>query len=188
MGCGIQAKGGRWLSDSMKGWDKFNKTLLTKWRWRLMHISPSMWCRILRANYRSLACEVEGISSNSSKWWTNLYNPCFTKPPDSPDSWFDHCCVKKIGEGNMAQCWNKNWLGMGILRDRYWWLFNLSAQQYCCVKDLGSCINGLCRWEFQWKLDLQEREATLLKNLQQNLKGAVCEKGRWTGQSAYAHL
>lgn len=43
----------------------------------------------------------------------------------------------KLGEGNEVFFWNENWLGLGILKDKYERLYNLSTQQDCCIKELG---------------------------------------------------
>ncbi|XP_057448738.1 uncharacterized protein LOC130740224 [Lotus japonicus] len=87
----------------IKNWSLFNKALLGKWRWRLIHEQDSLWVAVLRAKYRIpiLGEQVE-MTGKFSEWWKDILRTCFENPTHC---WFDAGISKKLGDGNEVFFW-----------------------------------------------------------------------------------
>ena len=47
----------------------FNKALLGKWRWDILHQNKELWARILESKYRGWRSLVEGERVNKESFW-----------------------------------------------------------------------------------------------------------------------
>ena len=63
--CLPKEKGGLDIKDIMT----FNKALLGKWRWDILHQNKELWARILESKYRGWRSLVEGERVNKESFW-----------------------------------------------------------------------------------------------------------------------
>ncbi|CAK8568710.1 unnamed protein product [Lathyrus sativus] len=85
----------------------FNRALLSKWLWRLIHEQDAIWKPLLVLKYGSFICRiVSNIEDSScrlhSPWWKNI-----TRISDSKDEdGFMMQLACKLGEGTQISFWN----------------------------------------------------------------------------------
>lgn len=69
--CKPKEYGGLGLND----WNAFNRALLGKWWWKLMHDRQSLWSKVIRARY-AIPWERHPVtrSHSPSAWWSDMLN------------------------------------------------------------------------------------------------------------------
>ena len=95
--CLSKEKGGLGIRDL----NKFNCTLLGKWRWNLFNHQEELWARMLDSKYggrRSL--DVERRNSAESVWWKDLRDMC---RGSGEDSWFKSRIRWSVGCGSKVR-------------------------------------------------------------------------------------
>ncbi|XP_057449199.1 uncharacterized protein LOC130740564 [Lotus japonicus] len=116
----------------------------------------SLWYKILKTKYNDM------VPSTTSCWWKDLHSLCFE---EGGGQWIEGGLCRKIGEGNEVNFWHVNWLSSGILKEKFWRLFNLSVQQNYTVKEMGRWSNGSWIWELLWQRPFLHREVDMMDEL-----------------------
>lgn len=83
----------------VKYWEKFNKALMGKWRWRLLREGKSLGSRILAVKYKGV------VTISSSVWWRDLHELCFVA---NGKGWFEEGLFRKLGECSNVLFWQEN--------------------------------------------------------------------------------
>ncbi|XP_057453105.1 uncharacterized protein LOC130744965 [Lotus japonicus] len=176
----------------VKDWNRFNWSLLGKWRWRMMKEEDSLWCRILSAKYNGR------VRPSDSQWWKDINAVCFDQ---GHGCWFNNAICRRLGDGGKVAFWKENWLGCGDLKGKFPRIFALSDHKDRRIKEMGEWNNDIWQWKLLWNRDLLEREEERVQELLQLIKNFSPKKGiedRWvwtkegsgvyTVKSAYAFL
>src|SRR4051812_20116556 len=106
--CKHQLDGGLGIKDLAN----FNEALLTKWLWRLVNETETIWIGLMKARYgalweRLVLNRYSGRRSKESLWWKDLL-----KLVDSAEvNCFFNFLSFKLGEGSLIPFWRRRWLG-----------------------------------------------------------------------------
>ncbi|KAL8534970.1 hypothetical protein ACS0TY_010843 [Phlomoides rotata] len=130
------------------GGEKFAKKI--KWVWRILNNEDMLWVIVLKSKYgdkhflwgrsgSSNRVRGRGGGSSISGWWKDI-------------------CERYWGvEGDG--------LRENSLKERYPRLFRISTQQESKVNEVGKWDGDGWRWEFNWRMELRDRELEMLNNL-----------------------
>ncbi|XP_057432167.1 uncharacterized protein LOC130724918 [Lotus japonicus] len=140
----------------IKDWRTFNTALLSKWSWRFLNESDSLWCRFVKTR-----CDVNLKLCGESPWWRDVKSVCLV----DGWKWFEARLQKTVLGGGATSFRTENWLGTGALEPRFHWLYNLSGQKYEIVQRMGLWHNGAWHWVFRWRRELRGREFSWLGEL-----------------------
>lgn len=124
----------------------FNKALLGKWRWRMLHEHDQLWCRLLMAKYG------DDQSSKVSLWWKDLFKVTMG---DGVDNWFANGVSRRLGEGDKTGFWTEDWYGFGPLCVKFPELYRISGQQSLNLKEMGFWTDNKWVWDFKWSQSLE---------------------------------
>ncbi|MCH96537.1 LINE-1 reverse transcriptase like, partial [Trifolium medium] len=149
-----------------------NKSLLAKWRWRLLMDEDEVWKDVIIAKYGhqavgSVSFENVAFGSLGSPWWGDLCKL------DSGVGWFRQVVSKKVGRGNSTLFWKEVWVGDQPLEQRFKRLFDISLQQLDNIKDVGGRMNGEWRWNFRWRRHFFVWEDDLFREFEDVLRNVV---------------
>jgi hypothetical protein len=141
-----------------------NVSLLAKWRWNLLTEGEEVWKNVIVARYGhhaigNLYLEATLGASQCSLWWKDLCRV------DSGVGWFNQVVAKKLGSGNATCFWKDIWVGDQSLEQRFPRLFNISTQQDMLIRNMGSWVNGVWRWELLWRRNFFVWEEVLFLEL-----------------------
>ncbi|XP_057419179.1 uncharacterized protein LOC130713428 [Lotus japonicus] len=127
-----------------------------------MRFAPnSLWCRVVSAIYSNGSCTKE------SAWWKDVKVAC----GGEGEGWFQEGILKHVRAGNATKFWLEDWSGVGILRERYFRLYNLSRLKGAFISDCGVWVQGVWNWKFEWRRPIVGREVLWLQNLISDLAG-----------------
>ncbi|XP_058754569.1 uncharacterized protein LOC131627730 [Vicia villosa] len=126
-----------------------NKSLLLKWKWRILKEDNAIWSRFLLLRYRNpkfkvLASSGEVLNRDDSSWWKDIILNDFKKE-DSVDG-FNDWVICDFKQGNTILFWHSSWLGDQTLRESFPLLFDLSTNKLCKVSEAISWNNGVFSW------------------------------------------
>jgi hypothetical protein len=127
-----------------------NKSLLAKWRWKLLSHENEVWKDIVSARYgndvvgKRFLCEVDAHRLSSS-WWRDLCQL------DGDDRWFGSAVGMKVGRGDSTYFWDEIWIGDQSLRAKFPRLYGMSEQKHGLIHEMGSLIDGRWQWDFVWR-------------------------------------
>jgi hypothetical protein len=127
-----------------------NKSLLAKWRWKLLMNEGDLWKDIIVAKYGSIAIGnaclgEENARGGASVWWRDICKL------DSGIGWFSQAATIKIGSGNTTGFWSNVWVGGVTLKARFPRLFGISTQQEKLVCEVGGWVSGVWEWRLEWR-------------------------------------
>ncbi|XP_071688886.1 uncharacterized protein [Rutidosis leptorrhynchoides] len=122
----------------------FNIAFLCKWIWRLKKYPNSIWARMVKAIHGESA-GADGTTLMIRGTWSNIVDSFYksTRNRLLPAN----VLRAKIGDGHSFRFWHDNWLGNGLLKDRFRRLYHLDSNKYCSVADCVS--NG--DWSWSWR-------------------------------------
>ncbi|RZB79929.1 UDP-galactose/UDP-glucose transporter 5 [Glycine soja] len=152
--CLPKEKGGLGIKDVRN----FNKALLGKWKWDMIHQEKELWVRILESKYggwRSLAEGKRG--TNESLWWQDLMvvtqDQQLNNMMQSGLSW-------NVGSGDKIKFWEDCWTGEGVaLMQKFPRLYQISRQQHNLIQQVGNFSDTSWKWKLSWRRQLFDNEA-----------------------------
>ncbi|XP_058746851.1 uncharacterized protein LOC131619813 [Vicia villosa] len=129
--CKPRGKGGLGIRDV----GEMNRSLLLKWKWRILKEDKATWSRFLLLRYQNpkikvLASCVDVLNQDDSSWWRDIIFNDF-KEEDSVEGFND---------------WHSCWLGDQTLHASFSHLFDLSTNKLCKVSDVITWNNGAYSW------------------------------------------
>jgi hypothetical protein len=106
-----------------------NISLLTKWRWRLLHDDASLWKDMLKSKYGVGIIDRTELGEDykpwfTSSWWRDINNIRFGNKM-GVDMWFGDNVVKIIGDKEMTLFWMDNLVDVISLKSQFGRLFKL---------------------------------------------------------------
>jgi hypothetical protein len=145
----------------------FNKSLLGKWKWRVLSEEDAVWADLLNFRYGHLPSNLlAGITlSNdvkSSLWWRDI----ISLDRGSNDNCFmDNmsCCV---GDGKLIGFWRFKWFGDQPFCDMFPELFAKEAFKEASIADRLQGSNQGRTWNWNWLQQLSITESHQLEELQ----------------------
>jgi hypothetical protein len=146
-----------------------NLSLLSKWRWKLLHPEEELWKTTVMAKYGGNVVGVpnlgeEHISRGGSSWWRNI---CLL---DKSVPWFEQAVFKTVGNGNNTKFWSEVWVENQTLSARFPRLFLGSEQKNVVISEMGYVQDGW-RWVLKWRRGLFEWEKTQLQDMLRVIDG-----------------
>jgi hypothetical protein len=154
--CREKKKGGLGVRDL----EVVNKSLLLKWRWRLVNDEgPSLWKEVLAAKYGTHILNNVNLSCESSPYFASLWwkDVCNIDVGLGSSNWLEEVLVRRLGNGMHTRFWKDVWIGDGPLSLKFPRLFSLSMQKDICVGALLDVADG--RWDFIWRRNLFQWES-----------------------------
>ncbi|XP_058775701.1 uncharacterized protein LOC131649975 [Vicia villosa] len=146
--CKPKEKGGLGIRDV----GEMNKSLLLKWKWRILKEDKAIWSNFLLLRYQNpkikvLASCKEVLNREDSSWWRDIILNDF-KEENSVEGFSDWvvCDFKK---GNSILFWHSSWLGDQTLCASFPYLFDLATNKLCAISDVLSWNNGVHFWNFE---------------------------------------
>ncbi|XP_058753770.1 uncharacterized protein LOC131626954 [Vicia villosa] len=140
--CKPREKGGLGIRDV----GDMNRSLLLKWKWRILKEDNAIWSRFLLLRYQNpkfkvLASSGEVLNLNDSSWWKDIILNDF-REEDSVEGFNDwvKCDFKK---DNTILFWHSCWLGDQTLRKSFMFLFDLSTNKLYKVSEAISWNNSI---------------------------------------------
>nr|KAJ0193295.1 hypothetical protein LSAT_V11C800404310 [Lactuca sativa] len=123
----------------------FNYALLLNWRWRLHNNSNSIWAKVITAIH-GLNDGLDHMKKkpNGLSVWISLSKLFHYLHERNIVSFL--CLRKCIGNGEGTRFLVENWLGDGILMEKFPRLFVMESNKECLVSD--KLVNG----EWEWTL------------------------------------
>lgn len=152
----------------------FNRSLLAKWRWRMISGEKGLWKSVLLSRYGdgvvSLSrTQVDLRPGKVSAWWRYLNG--IVESVKGWESWFVKGVNRVIGDGRGTLFWVDKWIGDLALKDRFPRLYQLVVGKYDSVADVVNSDSGIRRCNFRWRRVLFEWE----KELKGELYGCLSE-------------
>jgi hypothetical protein len=92
---------------------------------------------------------------------------------DSGGEWFSQSVNKIVGNGNLTRFWKDVWLGEQSLEAKFPRLFGISLTKDIVVGQAGRWVDGVWRWELEWRRHLFVWENELLLELLAALEGVT---------------
>ena len=152
--CLPKEKGGLGIKDVRN----FNKALLGKWKWDMIHQEKELWVRILESKYGGWRALTEGKrGTNESLWWQDLMvvtqEQQLNNVMQSGLSW-------NVGSGDKIKFWEDCWNGEGVaLMQKFPRLYQISRQQHNLIQQVESFSNTSWEWNLTWRRQLFDNEA-----------------------------
>jgi len=172
--CMPKSEGGLGVKDV----EKFNISLLSKWRWRLLVEQDSLWFKVMRAKYghwewSGVVRDCHGMlnSNYPSGWWRELWR--LDKEGDLQREWWSSNIIKRVGDGGKTIFWGDPWVGGSCLKDKFPRLFALSNKKYSTIAEVRTWVNERWEWCLNWRRELFEWEKGLLQSLNSIIAGSV---------------
>jgi hypothetical protein len=109
-------------------------------------------------------------ASRCSSWWKDLCRV------DRGVGWFNQVVAKKLGSGNTTRFWEDVWVGDQSLEHRFPRLFSISTQHDVLIRNLGSWVNGVWRWELLWRRNFFVWEEALFLELEHVINSVGIEE------------
>ncbi|MCI10341.1 RNA-directed DNA polymerase (Reverse transcriptase), partial [Trifolium medium] len=152
-----------------------NKSLLAKWRWKLLTNDDELWKSVIIAKYGvrpmgHVRLDDVAFGSMCSSWWRDLCKL------DQDGGWFRQMVVKKVGRGDATKFWKDVWVGDQPLEQRFRRLFDMSLQQHDMVQAVGQWVNGEWRWSFLWRREFFAWEEELFREFEDTIRNVVITK------------
>ncbi|XP_058750809.1 uncharacterized protein LOC131623817 [Vicia villosa] len=146
--CKPKGKGGLGIRDV----GEMNKSLLLKWKWRILKEDKAIWSRFLLLRYhipkiKVLASSKDLLNRDDSRWWRDIVLDDF-KEDDLGEGFTDwvKCEFKK---GNNILFWHSCWLDDQPLCVSFPHLFDRTTNKLCMVSDLLNFNHGDITWNLE---------------------------------------
>jgi hypothetical protein len=138
-----------------------NLSLLAKWRWKLLSGGNELWKKVVLAKYGSnvvgnVNLEELEPRGGASVWWRDVCRL------DRGVGWFALATSKVVGNGRLTKLWKDVWVEGQRLDRRFPRLFGISVQKDHVICEVGSWINGVWRWELEWRRNFFDWEEIIL--------------------------
>jgi len=192
--CKSKEEGGLGVKDIKK----FNRALLTKWKWRMMSEEKGKWKEILVSKYYNGTVSIQGCGKNHSWWWSDLGKVC---EEGEGEGWFRNHVSWKVGNGDKIMFWEDTWLGNNKLKFMFPRLYTIYLEQGKMVGEVGSWGElgwswrlGWRRTRFEWENSVEEEmmnlitRKTLNKDSEDIIEWNGDPKGVFSVKSAYLTL
>jgi hypothetical protein len=158
--CQEKRKGGLGVRDIRA----VNLSLLTKWRWRLLHVEErSLWKEVLVAKYGDhiqRMVDWSGVSRPyfSSPWWNDI---CDIENCVVSKNWLGESISRKVGNGARTRFWSDRWFGFVPLCVSYPRLFSIFTQKETSIGEVRILEGEVWGWNLVWRrrLFLWEEES-----------------------------
>jgi hypothetical protein len=164
----------------VKNLQVMNLSLLAKWRWKLREGGDELWKKVVMAKYgRNVVGNInlEGVEPrvSASVWWSDICRL------DRGVGWFDIATSKVVGNGGKTKLWKDVWVEGQSLDRRFPRLFGISVQKDHLISEVGSWVNGVWRWELEWRRNFFDWEEIIVQELLEVLaRGNIKEEeDRW---------
>jgi hypothetical protein len=147
-----------------------NKSLLAKWRWKLLSEGDELWKKVLVARHGGTILGkanlvVEDYKAEASVWWKDICRV------DEGLGWFSRAATKVLGNGNNTLFWKDVWVGGQCLQTRFPRLFGISTNKDLMVNAAGRWENGVWRWNLVWRRNFFVWEEMLYQELLEVVAG-----------------
>ena len=153
----------------MRDIEKFNCTILGKWRWNLFHHEGELWVKVLDSKHESWRSLDESRSNTSdSIWGWELRHVCNAS---GEGRFFRGVIEWKIGCGAMVKLWEDGWLTGGkSLADKYPRLYSISQQQQNSIQQMGIASAGGWEWHLEWRRLFREVEVDRVAKFMEDIQ------------------
>jgi hypothetical protein len=143
-----------------------NISLLTKWRWKLLHNDQAIWKDVLKSKYGNEVIGKVDLGDEFKPWYASLWwKDLCSIGCNLGDNWFSHGVIKKMGNGTNTRFWTDTWVGDVSLQSRFPRLFSISIQKNASVAEVANPGSGVDCWTLSWRMRLFEWEKALLTEL-----------------------
>jgi hypothetical protein len=147
-----------------------NRSLLIKWRWKLLNNDEAVWKDVLVAKYGPDVRHIVHwfdfhIPARASCWWKDL---CGVDLNDEV-SWFAQNISRRVKSGSTTRFWKDAWLGPSPLCVCFPRLFSISTQKDAMINEVWVVREEVGRWELDWRRRLFVWEEELLGGLRETL-------------------
>jgi hypothetical protein len=160
-----------------------NISLLTKWRWRLLHDDAALWKDMLKSKYGAGIIGRTELGEDYKPWFASLWwRDICSMGNNLGLNWFSQAVRKKLGNGVLTSFWRDIWVGEIPLCDRFPRLFSMSTQKEASVADVRNQISATGEWRLEWRRRFFEWEKLLFNDLLQLINTAALsieEEDRW---------
>jgi hypothetical protein len=149
-----------------------NISLLTKWRWRLLHEDHGVWKEVLKSKYGSGVVGSTVLGEENKPWFASLWwKDICSIGSNLSQNWFSQRVVKKLGNGANTRFWRDLWVGEIPLQCKFPRLFSISTQKEMMVADMKSQNTDMEGWNLVWRRRLFEWEKIQLHDLMEDING-----------------
>jgi hypothetical protein len=116
-----------------------NISLLTKWRWRLLHEDNAVWKEVVKSKYGSGVVGSTVLGDENRPWFASLWwKDICSIGSNFSQNWFSQGVVRKLGNGVNTRFWRDTWVGEIPLQCKFPRLFSISTQKDLSVADMKS--------------------------------------------------
>jgi hypothetical protein len=160
-----------------------NISLLTKWRWRLLHDDDSLWKDLLKSKYGVGIIGRTELGDDFKPWFSSLWWRDICSIGYNLDlNWFSQAVNKKLGNEALTSFWRDKWIGEIPLCDRFPRLFSISTQKEASVEEVRNQTSVSGDWRLEWRRRFFEWEKLLFNDLLEIINTAIFsseEEDRW---------
>ncbi|WJX12391.1 hypothetical protein P8452_02899 [Trifolium repens] len=162
-------------------------SLLAKWRWKLLSREEESWKSVVIARYGNEVIGRKVLGENdvprlASSWWRDICNM------EAETQWFSSAVSKKVGSGDSTFFWDEAWIGNQTLRQRFPRLYGISTQKLETIQRMGSWIDGVWRWNFEWRRPRfrweEEQFQEFMEMVMQFVPSSTVDTWLWLGEGS----
>jgi hypothetical protein len=151
-----------------------NISLLTKWRWRLLHEDNAVWKEGVKSKYGSGVVGSTVLGDENRPWFASLWwKDICSIGSNFSQNWFSQGVVRKLGNGVNTRFWRDTWVGEIPLQCKFPRLFSISTQKDLSVADMKSQNLAMEGWNLVWRRRLFEWEKAQLLELMEVINGVI---------------
>jgi hypothetical protein len=129
-----------------------NISLLTKWRWRLLDGTNTVWKDVLISKYGANVVGRVVMDDDCQPWYASLWWKDICGIGSNLDTnWFSQSVFKKLGNGLNTRFWSDIWVGDMPLKDKFPRLYSISTQKEDLVAEVWSPLGAGDKWRLLWR-------------------------------------
>ncbi|XP_058776651.1 uncharacterized protein LOC131650971 [Vicia villosa] len=129
----------------------FNRALMSKWGWKIMAETGSLWQDVLTFKYGDIkgairADDSPSVNPKHSLWWRDL---CILLGVwGAETNWFRKCISCRIGNGADIDFWRDRWIGNDTLCNQFPMLFEALQEPSVRISEAGHFEQHGWVWAF----------------------------------------
>lgn len=111
-----------------------NLALLNKWKCRWLQETESLCARVLAAANGGVLGTTR-FGREPCRWsvWKDINKAA--REVESLGFTFPDLVRREVGMGNRTMFWDDNWIGVGTLKERFRWMYDLDVNSNCLLVD-----------------------------------------------------